>query len=246
MREKLKKFIELVGGVIILFTSMLVYQEVKPESFLSYEEQAAELEEIKTNLRTDYVGKPAGETIPRLESQEEFERLIHEGYATITTDELIPTGVYRLLSWRAFDIVREWGKIGHVRKKRNTVSWETKWPLSDAVHYQEFYLARLSDSTHVLTVLSPGIERELREKGEITLPVGRKDTVYNKGRKLLSAICSEYEADPVYYLHMTDNTWLEEQEGIRVALRFIPAAAVFFLLIAGLKWMTEKLFSKGD
>lgn len=248
MRKKLENFIKFVGGLAILGISMLVYQWVTPESFLPYEEQAVELEEIKVNPLEDYAGKPPGETIPKLAGKDEWEQLIHGGYAAVSTDELIPTGIYGLLSQEAYHTLRE-GAVrigGRIRRKTNTVEWATRWPLNDAQYYQEYYLVRLPDSTYILALLSPGVERELRRKGEITLPIGRKETIRNEVRTLFTEACSTYEVEAVYYLHMVDNAWMEEKRGMRFALRLIPAAGVFFLLAAGWVLMIGKVFHTED
>lgn len=248
MRKKLEKYIKIAGGIVILGISLLVYQWVTPESFLPYEGQTAGQEELEANPMEDYAGKPAGETIPRLTGKDDFEELIHGGYATITTDELIPTGIYGLISQEAYRTLQR-GAIrvgGGIRRKTNTVEWAKKWPLMDAQHYQEYYLVRLPDSTYVLALFSPAEERGLRAKGEITLPIGRKETVRNEARPLLADVCSKYEAESVYYLFMLDQAWMEEKGGIRFILRLLPAAGVFFILAAGWIMMVEKVFGTED
>ena len=248
MRKKLEKYIKFAGGIVILGISLLVYQWVSPESFLAYEGQVVELKELQANPIEDYAGKPAGESIPRLTGKDEFEQLRHKGYATITTDEIIPTGIYGLISQEAYNILQK-GVVrvgGRVRRKTNIVEWAKRWPLMDAQYYQEYYLVRLPDSTYILALLSPGIEKEFRTKGEITLPIGRKETIRNEVRTLFTDICSKYEVEPVYYLFMVDNAWIEEKRGILFILRFIPAAGVFFILASGWVMIMGKIFHIED
>ena len=88
----LKKGLEFVAVVLALVISVLIVKNLSVESILKGKEEPVSLSMTEDGLPEDFIGRPAGDDIPRLTSAKDWEDAWATSYLTIEPTEIIGTG----------------------------------------------------------------------------------------------------------------------------------------------------------
>lgn len=234
MQIKGIKAIEIMAVMVSLIVGFIFYQHFQPEILSSPGEETVDAAQIKAAPWEAYSGKMAGEGILHLKGREDLEGVNSGDHAVINTKELIATDVYGLKSW-----VDPYSLTKRRITRRTMVSTGKraaqvrKGPGWRPESYQEYYLVRLPDASYCFARIPEAYVRQLKQDGEITLPIGQKRNTSQAEQSYLTEIGSDYGADPSYLLYMVDDGWGEKTHFMFFLIRFGAAAVLFFLLAVG-------------
>lgn len=235
-----EKIIPYISTIIALAAAVLLFLRWDPEAFLREPQLPVTMADLKKGRTANFVGKPAGEDIPRLSGAEDFAGMASgaEG-ATVEPKGVIPTGVYSLQPWSSHYTAKTVnGRTTRGRRKAEVV----RSPLGAREGYNQYYLLEMPDGTYILAQISQSTAAAI-EKGEhVTLPVGRKVGMTNTARSYLSGICKEYGASMDGVLYTFDDGWYEEHSFTLFIMRFGAAAALFLVLAVGMVLVGNKVF----
>ena len=237
---KREKVISYRSTIVALAAAVLLFMRWTPEPLLRKPEPPVFLEDLKRGRGADFVGKPAGEDIPRLSGAGDFAAMTGGvDCATAEPAGVIPTGVYSLQPWSSRYSVRKVnGRVSKGGRKAKVV----RSPLGAREGYSQYYLLELPDGTYILAQIPQSVVPAI-EKGErVTLPVGQKTGMTNTARSYLSGICREYGASMDGVLYAIDNQWYEEHSFTLFIMRFGAALVLFLVLGVGMVLVGNKVF----
>ena len=220
-------------GIVVfcMVIAFLVFRNLNMETFIKPDDTPVTAAQIAASPSENYMGKTAGDDIPRLSGIEDFEGMIGKDYATVETVEVIPTGIYGLKSWvNPYEITRIRNSSGRLVSTGQRAPDATDSIVISAEYYQEYYLVRLPDQTYILAQFSDVYRDRLAAEGSVTLPIGIKKTTSSAAREYLASICEEYDAGKIFSLYMIDDTWQKSHENTFFLIKLVISTVVFFLL----------------
>lgn len=239
----LTKAVEIILVVIGLLIGLRVFQKVDPEVFLKKQEAAPGMQEIEESYRGEYVGKPAGEDIPRISGSEEFEETLVEPYITAEPKSVVATGIYGRKLWMD-EYNRSYGGRKYNKGRRAPEATDSTLMALDG--YQEYYLIELSDGSYILAQFSETYRKKI-EKGEVTeLLIGQQKANRDSARKYLKEICDKYGASTTYTLYMVDDAWEQEHRFSVFMIKFGIAAVVFFVFSVMAIMAADKVIHRNE
>ncbi len=242
MKTKIVKVIQILFVAASMVAGFLFYQRFSPEAFLMPKEEIIGEAQIQADPSESYTGKTAGEGIPHLSGIAEYDQLGTYDYVSVTTDEIISTDVYGLKPWvDPYSLTRMRLSGGHTVSTGRRAPEVREGLAVRAEAYQEYYLIRLPAAGYCLAQFSEACVRQLNQEGEVTLPIGKKQTTSKEARKYLEDMGNAYEADTSYVLYMVDDDWGEENHFRLFLIRFGASVGVFLVLAVALLLLLEKI-----
>lgn len=227
----MKKIIDMLIVAGCLVIAFLVYKNVNPENFVKADTSPVSAKEIDSSTRDTYIGRVAGDDVPRLTEYDQLEGIIGVGCMTVETTNIIKTGIYGLKPWvDPYEVNKTRTSTGRMVRSGIRAPEVTDNIVQAATDYQEYYLVELPDQSMVLAQFSPTCIKDFHKGKAITLPIGYRKTNSNEAKNYLASICDEYGADNTYTLYMVNDEWQKNNDFKFFIIRFAIAAVVFFVL----------------
>lgn len=237
----LKKVLEFVAVILALVISVLIVKNLSIESILKGQEEPVSLSMTEGGLPEDYIGRPAGEDIPRVTSAQDWEDTWPTSYVTIEPTEIIGTGIGVRHPW--VPAYSNSGRRGGPRHKAEV----TTMALDLLGEYGEYFIVKLPDGTAVLAQMSADTAKSVKAGKLTALPVGRKTGFHRQALAQIADLCSQYNVDTEEGLfYCINDTWGESHslmvQIIRIGAGFLLTLVIgtVFLVILG------KVFKEKD
>ena len=236
--KKIVKIIEFVCVVAAIAVSVLVVSNISVESMLKGKEEPVTLSMTEGGLPENYIGKPAGDDIPRIEDAETWEDTWQISYVTIEPIGIISTGVGSRHPW--IDAYTNASRRGGARRRAD-VTYTSFDVLNE---YGEYYLLQLPDESYILAQMSDDDARRLKAGQEITLPVGRKSPAHRQVLANISELCQQYDVNTDGVFYCIDDKWNEEHSFTVQMLRIGMIALMTIVLSVVLLTATEQIYKR--
>lgn len=204
MKEKIVKALEFIAVIAAILMSTVVIRNISVESILKGKEEPVTLSMTENGLPEDYIGKPAGNDIPRIEDIQTWEDTWQTSYVTIEPTEIIFTGIGTRHPW--IDTYTSSTRRRGSRRRADVTSM-----VFDVLdEYAEYFIIKLPDESYILAQMSIDNARKIKAGKEITLSVGQKSPAHRQVLAKISELCEEYDVytDGVFYC--IDDKWNEE------------------------------------
>lgn len=237
--DKFLKILDFVLVIAAIVLAVYVGKNIGLEYLMRGGEEPVTLSMTKEGLPEDYIGRQAGDDIPRVENAESWEEARATDYITIQPVGIISTGVGAL---------HPWIDPYSTPTRRNRGGWKasviTNMALDIFNEYGEFYLLQLPDESYILAQLPMEEVRKLKMGKETTLPVGRKIPLNMQAKSSLDGICYEYDVpmDDVFYC--INDKWNGSHEFGLLLLRIGIAVLVLFSFGIAFIMLAEKIFKR--
>lgn len=223
----MKKIRNYVSIVIALLIATIVYYQFDLEGFLweRREQSAVSSAEIEKNKAVNYIGKPAGNGIPSLTNEAEWDKVLNTiDYVTVTPKSIIKTDVYSLAKWTEYYRKRPNGATGRRKAEVRQSSFDY------SADYNPYYIIELQDGTKILAQMMRGLAKKIEDGEQVSLPLGQKQGLLDQARIALKGICEENNVSTKYVLYTIDNEWEEEHETTIFFGKFTIAVILFVVL----------------
>lgn len=239
MKNKLVKFFEFVAVILALGVGILIAKDFGIESIMRGKEEPVTLAMTEDGLAEDYIGMPAADDIPRIDSLQEWDDTWQTSCVTIEPVGIIPTGVGTRNAWvKATSSSRRSGT-----RRKEDVSSTTFDIFGD---YAECYLLQLPDKSYILAQMSMDDARKLKAGKEITLPIGRKGPVHQRLLANIKDLCEEYDVYTEGVFYCINDRWNEEHSFIVLLIRYGIGALITLVLGTVLITIIDKIFKVKD
>lgn len=226
----LKKVLEFVAVILALVISFLIVKNLSVESMLRGKEDPVSLSMTESGLPEDFIGKPAGDDIPRVTSAEDWEDTWATSYVTIEPTEIIGTGIGVRHPW--VPAYSNSGRRGGPRKKADI----TNMAFDVFGEYGEYFIVKLPDGSAILAQMS-GDTAKSAKAGKLTaLPIGRKTGTHQQALAQITDLCRQYNVDTDQGLfYCINDTWGESHnfmvQLIRIGVGFLLTLVIGTVLI---------------
>lgn len=241
MKKKLKNALNYMAVIAAIMIGIFVVKNVPVESILKGKEESVTLAMTENGLLEDYIGRPAGDDIPRIEDVQTWEDTWQTSCVTIEPIGIISTGIGVRHPWvSAYTNTRRRGRRGGPRRRADV----TNTALDVLDEYGEYYLLQLPDGSYILAQMSLDDARRIKAGKEVTLPVGRKAPANSQALANIKALCREYDVNTkggVFYC--VNDKWNEEHSMMLVLVR-IGMTAVITIVVAVILIMIIDEFMK--
>lgn len=204
MKEKLEKVLEFIAVIAAILISTFVVKNISVESILKGSEAPVTLAMTETGLPKDFIGKPAGDDIPRIEDAKTWEDTWQTSYVTIEPIDIISTGIGTRHPW--IDTYTSSTRRRGSRRRADVTS--TALDVLD--EYAEYFILELPDESYILAQMSTDDARKLKTGRKITLPVGQKSPAHSQVLANISELCMEYDVNTDGVFYCIDDKWNEE------------------------------------
>lgn len=235
----MRKVLDFILVLFSLAVAVFVYSNFNMEGILwnGNKPDAVSSQEMEENPGTVYTGKPAGDGVPQVKTQEEWNEVLNDvDYVTITPKKIYKTNVYSLAEWADYFQRRRNGSVG---RKKATVK-ET--PLDISRDYTPYYIIELEDGSHILAQINRCLAKNIAKGKETPLPVGRKQGFSQGAKSLLAPVCEEYQAPADYVFYAIDNEWQEKHSFEILIGKTVVAVIVFFVLAVVLELIADRIW----
>ena len=230
----LKKGLEFVAVVLALVISVLIVKNLSVESILKGKEEPVSLSMTEDGLPEDFIGRPAGDDIPRLTSAKDWEDAWATSYLTIEPTEIIGTGTGVRLPW--VPAYSNSGRRGGTRHKAEV----TTMALDLLGEYGEYFIVKLPDGSAILAQMSADTAKSVKAGKLTALPIGRKAGLHQQALAQISDLCRQHNVDTETGLfYCINDTWGESHnfmvQMIRIGAGFLLTLVLgtVFLVILG-------------
>lgn len=201
--KKVKKVLEFVAVILAIVISALIVQNVRVESILRGKVDPVSKSMTESGLQEEFIGKPAGDDIPRVTSLEDWENTWQTSCVTVEPTEVIATGIGVRHPW--VDPYTRTRRGGTQRKAD-----VTNMVLDIFGEYGEYYIVKLPDGAAILAQISGDAAKSVKAGRTAALPVGKKGAVNRQAFFQASELCSQYNVsieEGLYYC--IDDAWGE-------------------------------------
>lgn len=240
MRKRLKSALNYAAVIAAIMISIFVVKNIPIESILKGKEEPVTLAMTENGLLEDYIGRPAGDDIPRIEDVQTWEDTWQTSCVTIEPIGIISTGIGVRHPWvSAYTNTRRRGRRGGPRRRADVMNAA----LDVLDEYGEYYLLRLPDESYILAQMSVDDARKIKAGKSITLPVGRKAPVNSQVLANIKALCREYDVNTKGVFYCVDDKWNEEHSTMILFIR-IGMTAVMTIVVAVVLIMVIDEFMK--
>lgn len=228
MKGKIKDAISIgIIAIIGIIVIILVFTHLYPEDFMKKDTTQITMKDLKDDFGFSYVGRPAGEDIPRLSGKKDFRKMSSLDRVTLEVQGIIRTDVYRLKPWEpSYSRIVRTGRARSKRKKEKIVRG-----LDLLDEYNEYYLLECPDGTYILGQLPDQLVKRIKRGEKVTLPVSAKQEVPQTAQKYLSEICGKYNAEKEEILYSFDDEWYIVHGDTIFMIRFGVACVIFIVLV---------------
>lgn len=219
----LKKGLEFVAVILALVVSVLVVKNLSIESMLKGKQEPVTLSMTEGGLPEEYIGKPAGDDIPRITSAQDWADAWPTSYVTIEPTEIIGTGIGVRHTW--VPAYSNSGRRGGPRHKAEV----TKTAFDVLGEYGEYYIVKLPDGSAVLAQMTGDTAKSAKAGKLSALPVGRKSAFHRQALAQITDLCAQYNVDTEEGLfYCIDDPWGESHN---LMVQMIRIGAGFLLTI---------------
>lgn len=239
MKKKLVKVLEYVAVIAAILISVFVSGILPYETILKGKEDPVTLVMTENGLPENYIGKPAGDDIPRIEDAATWEDTRLTNYVTIEPIGIISTGFGSRHPW--ISAYTNASRRGGPRRRADV----TYTVLDVLDEYGEYYLLQLPDESYILAQMSADDARKIMAGKEITLPVGRKSPAHSQVLANIASLCNEYDVNTDGVFYCVDDKWNEGHSTMLLLLR-IGVIAVMTLVIGVILIMLIDKFIKKE
>lgn len=222
MKEKLVKILEYVAVIAAILISVVVSGIIPYEAMLKGKEGPVTLAMAENGLPEDYIGKPAGDDIPRIEDAASWEDTWQTSYVTIEPIGIISTGFGSRHPW--VSAYTNASRRGGARRRADV----TRTVLDVLDEYGEYYILQLPDESYILAQMSASDARKIKSGKEITLPVGRKSSAHSQVLANIASLCEKYDVNTDGVFYCVDDQW---NEGHSTMLLFIRIGVIIVMTI---------------
>lgn len=198
-----------------------------PEDFMKKDTTQITMKDLEAHPDTFYVGRPAGDDIPRLSGKKDFQKMSSLDMVTVEVQGIIPTGVYSLKPWE-YPYSRRVSAGGVPSKTRKQEIVRGADVLDE---YNEYYLLECPDGTYILGQLPDQIVKRIKKGEKVTLPVSAKQRINQTAQRYLSKICGEYDAETEKILYSFDDEWYLAHGNMIFMSRIGVSCVVFIVLV---------------
>lgn len=231
--KKLIKVLEFVSVAVAILIGAVLAKNIPVESLLKGEQASVSLSMTQSGLPEDFIGKPAGEDIPRIADGETWADAWTTAYVTVEPTDIIPTGIGTRHPWvSAYTTATR----RHPSRRRADVT-RTAFDVLD--EYGEYFILQLSDESYILAQMSVDDARKLKAGQDITLPVGRKTAVNSQVLANISELCEAYNVNTEGVFYCIDDTWNESHSFMlqfaRIGIIILTTIVIGSLLITGVE-----------
>lgn len=229
--------------VAALFIATVFFVGWTPDFLSLSKETPVTQSDIVQNKTKDFAGYPAGPDIPRLNSANDFAKMIYRvGYATAQPTAIIPTNIYSLKPWvNPYETRTYKGrKIASTGQRKPTIR-QSDLPLLE--DYNQYYLLQLPDKSYILAQLPPSDAAAVAKGANVTLPIGKRMGMTATARKYLTPIFQKHNIKPVAgVFYAFNDQWQKENYFTSFLLRMAAAAALWLALAVGFMQLGSALF----
>lgn len=240
MKEKLVKVLEYVAVIAAILISVVVSGILPYETILKGKEDPVTLAMTEKGLPEDYIGKPAGDDIPRIEDAAIWEDTWQTSYVTIEPIGIISTGFGRRHPW--ISSYTNASRRGGARKRADV----TRTVLDVLGEYGEYYLLQLPDESYILAQMSSDDARKIKAGKEITLPVGRKSPAHSQILANIASLCEKYDVNTEGVFYCVDDKWNEGHSTMLLFIRIGMIAVMTIVIAVIFIMLIDKFIKKED
>ena len=238
MNDKLERVLECVAVIAAILISVFVSGILPYETILKGEKDPVTLAMTENGLPENYIGKPAGDDIPRIENAEIWENTRQTSYVTIEPIGIISTGFGNRHPWVSASTNAN--RRGGPRRRA-----DVKYTVLDVLdEYGEYYLLQLPDESYILAQMSSDYARKIMAGKEITLPVGRKSPAHSQVLANIASLCDEYDVNTKGVFYCVDDKWNEEHSTMLLFIRIGVIAVMTFVIGVILIMLIDKFIEK--
>lgn len=239
MKKKIVKVLEFVMVILGIIAGVFVAKNIGVESMLRKKEEPVTLTMTEDGLQEDFVGLPAADDIPRVESRQDWDDTWAVSCVTVEPLGVIPTGIGVRHPWiGAYSSSRRGGT-----RRRPEVS-RMVFDILD--EYAEYYLLQLPDQSYILAQMPADVARKLKAGKQITLPIGKKGGVHRQALANITQLCEEYDVNTEGIFYCIDDKWNEGHyltvQIIKIGIAFLVMLVVGTILIT----IVNKIFRVKD
>ena len=240
MKEKLIKALEFIAVIAAILISTVVVRNISVESILKGKEETVTLAMTENGLPEDFIGKPAGNDIPRIEDVKTWEDTWQTSYVTIESTEIISTGIGTRHPW--IDTYTSSTRRRGSRRRADVTSM-----VFDVLdEYAEYFIVRLPDGSYILAQMSIDDARKLKAGKEITLPVGQKSPAHRQVLANISELCEEYDVYTEGVFYCIDDKWNEEHNFMLTLVRIVIIVLTTIVIGVVLIMLIDKVFKEKE
>ena len=239
--KEMRKVLDFVIVIVSLAAACFIFAGFDMEGILKKMNppEAVGSKELEANPGTVYVGRPAGEGIPEVKGQTEWEDVLNDvDNVKVIPKSIQKTNVYSLADWAEPFRRRRNGAIG---KQKATVK---QAPFDISLDYIPYYILGLEDGSHILAQISQSTAKDI-QKGKIdALPIGKKQGFSQNAKNLLASVCAENDVPTDYIWYAIDNEWQEKHSFEILIGKAVVAVLFFFVLAVVLELLADKVLGK--
>lgn len=237
----MRKVLDFVIVILSLVAAAFVFTGFDMEGIVKKMNQPAAVgsKELEANPGTAYEGRPAGEGIPEIKGQAEWEEVLNDvDYVKVVPKSIQKTDVYSLAEWADPFRRRRNGAVG---KQKATVK---QAPFDISLDYVPYYILELEDGSHILAQVSQSTAKDIKKGKEGALPIGRKRGFSQSAKSLLAPICAENDVPTDYIWYAVDNEWQDRHSFEILIGKAVVAVIFFFILAVVLELLADKVLGK--
>ena len=235
-----------VASVLLAFAAaFFLYLHLPVDTWLFKPDQVISQQEIQADGAQNFTGYPAGDDIPRLQSQADLEAMLYEAdYATCTPRQAIVTEVCTLNHWADPYVKRKVNKRVVQTGKRKPSVIHSSQPMPD--DYSPYYLLELEDGTYILAQMPQATASAINRGRNVTLPIGQKAPLSQTARSLLADTAAAYDVSLDGALYLFNDDWYADHEFSLTLLRLGISFAFMVVLALILILVGQKLCSRSE
>lgn len=240
MKKRIVKILEFVVVIGALVIAAMVAMNIGVESMLKGKEEAVTLAMTEEGLLDDYIGMPAAEDIPRIESAQMWEDAWQTSCLTVEPSDIIPTGIGARYSW--VSAYTNTGRRGGPRRRADV----TYMALDILGEYGGYYIIRLPDGTCILSQMSKDTAAKMKSGEKLALPIGKKVTSNRQVISEIEDLCEEYRVDTEYVFYCANDKWNEGHSTMVQLIRLAIGAVTALVLGTVFIMIVHKIFKVED
>lgn len=192
-------------------------------------------EQIAAKSYYDWRGRRASDDIPTLTSAEQLCDLTYVTYLTLSTDEIIPLGLYKLKD------STDSRQTTTGRRRTRPLREYVNSPSVNAMSYGQYCLVKLEDGSYIGAYLDSSYATAL---GRVQLPVGQLEHADSREKALLAEAKRDYpvDTDRLLVLHSFEDYPDSILKLLDIGIRIAATALVVPVVLGG--WVVVALLRK--
>lgn len=246
MKAKIGVILGLAVIIVAIWVGTSVPKIIPFETLFKGREESVSLAMLETRHPEDYIGKPAGDDIPRIEDVKTWEDTLQGSYMTIEPVGIISTGIGTRHPWVSVNspafTLRSHPGLGNANGNRVPERPDViNMDLDLFAEYAEYYILQLPDQSYILAQMSVDNARRIMAGNEITLPVGRKSYTDFEALSLIRTLCEQYNVNTDGVFYCIDDKWNEDHSLLLLLVRGCLMVVITIAVGAVLIKLIEKI-----